>query len=56
VIFMMDQRKEQQVCIKFCDNLGKSAMEIPCVLTFHTYQIMIDEIIHGWPEDGFLEA
>jgi len=26
-IFMMDQRKEQQVCIKFCANLGKSAME-----------------------------
>jgi hypothetical protein len=23
----MDQRKEQQVCIKFCVNLGKSAME-----------------------------
>jgi hypothetical protein len=25
-------------------------------LTFHMYQILIDEIIHGWPEDGFLEA
>jgi hypothetical protein len=24
---MMDQRKEQRVCIKFCANLGKSAME-----------------------------
>jgi len=24
-IFTMDQRKEQQVCIKFCANLGKSA-------------------------------
>jgi len=23
----MDQRKEQQVCIKFCANLGKSATE-----------------------------
>ena len=26
-IFMMDQRKEQRVCIKFCANLGKSAIE-----------------------------
>ena len=26
-IFTMDQRKEQRVCIKFCDNLGKSATE-----------------------------
>ena len=24
----MDQRKEQQVCIRFCANLGKSATEI----------------------------
>jgi len=27
VIFTMDQRKEQRVCIKFCANLGKSATE-----------------------------
>ena len=27
VIFKMDQRKEQQVCIKFCANLEKSATE-----------------------------
>ena len=26
-IFMMDQREEQRVGIKFCANLGKSAME-----------------------------
>ena len=26
-IFTMDQRKEQWACIKFCANLGKSAME-----------------------------
>ena len=26
-IFTMDQRKEEQVCIKFCANLGKSDME-----------------------------
>ena len=27
VIFMMNQRKEQRVCIKFCASLGKSAIE-----------------------------
>ena len=27
VIFTMDHRKEQRVCIKFCANLGKSATE-----------------------------
>ena len=27
VIFMMDQRKEQRVCIKFCTKLGKSARD-----------------------------
>jgi len=27
VIFTVHQRKEQQVCIKFCANLGKSATE-----------------------------
>jgi hypothetical protein len=26
------------------------------VLTFHICWILIDEIIHGWPEDGFLEV
>jgi len=25
VIFTMDQRKEQRMCIKFCANLGRSA-------------------------------
>jgi hypothetical protein len=31
-IFTMDQRKEQQVCIKFCDSLGKSATETITVI------------------------
>jgi hypothetical protein len=31
-IFTMDQRKEQRVCMKFCTDLGKSAMETLTVI------------------------
>jgi hypothetical protein len=29
---------------------------IRCALTFRMYWLLIDEIIHGWPGDVFLEA
>ena len=29
---MMDQTKEQRVCIKFCANLGKSATQAPAMI------------------------
>ena len=53
---MMDQRKEQQVCIKFCDSLGKSATETLTMIqqAFGDQSVSCAQVFqwHAWFKTG----
>ena len=55
-LFMMDQRKEQRVCIKFCANLGKRAMETLTMIqqTFGDQNLSHAQMFqwHAWFKTG----